>query len=67
MTNPIEYEIIQILKSQEQRVKMGSDGDYEVYQAVTDDCYKDVAEKVALFIQSITDPENQPNQYGIKL
>lgn len=29
--------------------------------------FEKLANDIALFIQAITDPENQPNQYGIKL
>lgn len=63
----MKQKLLDILKSEEQLVKIGSDGDYEQYMGITNDCYNELIEKLEQFIQSIKDPDNQPNQYGIKL
>lgn len=63
----LKKEIIAILISEQTSAKVGSDGDYSAIVCVDSEDYTSVADKVCSLIQAITDPENQPNQYGIKL
>lgn len=67
MNKELKLEIIKILRSEEQIVKLGSDGEYESYIGIIEDDYYSISEKICSLIQAITDPENQPNQYGIIL
>lgn len=41
----------------------GTTGEKIIYS----DNYSSIADEIASLVQAITDPENQPNQYGIKL
>ena len=61
----LEKELFAIFASEETDLKSGSDGDYETVKAISMYSYSEVAAKITSLIQAITDPENQPNQYGI--
>ena len=63
----VEEEIMNILIANQETCKIGSDGDYSTEQCVFAENFDSVATKIASFIQAITDPENQPNQFGIVL
>lgn len=63
----LRNEIMKILISAQGTCKIGSDGDYSVETCILADDFEFVVNGVASLIQAITDPENQPNQYGIKL
>lgn len=63
----VKEEIMNILISNQEKCKIGSDGDYSTELCVFADDFDLVANKITSFIQSITDPENQPNQFGIVL
>lgn len=39
----------------------------EEYLALSEDYFGDVAESISGLIEAITDPENQPNQFGIDI
>lgn len=58
-------QLIKILIGNQSDAKIGSEGDYEQIKCIHSEDFADVALEIATFIQSITDPENQPNQYGI--
>jgi hypothetical protein len=63
----VKEEIIKILISKQDKCKVGSDGDYSTELCIFSDDFELVANEIASFIQAITDPENQPNQFGIVL
>ena len=63
----LRYEILSILKSVETEAKKGYDGDYTPIVCVDSHDYYIVVNNLFSLIQAITDPENQPNQYGVKL
>lgn len=67
MNEILKQEIVSILISEEEDVKIGSNGDYVRDMAVISERYQYAADKIISLIQAITDPENQPNQYGIIL
>lgn len=61
----LKKEIIEILvKHQVDEISStGKTGEKVIYS----DSYPDVINEITSLIQAITDPENQPNQYGIEL
>lgn len=61
----IVIEIIKILVSNQEKAKLGSDGDYETIYCIYADDFEDVAKEIAILFQAVMDPENQPNQFGI--
>ncbi len=63
----VKEEIMNILIANQETCKIGSDGDYSTELCVFAYDFDLVASKITSFIQSITDPENQPNQFGIVL
>lgn len=63
----IKNEIINILIANQETCKIGSDGDYSKELCIFADDFDLVANEITSFIQAITDPENQPNQFGISL
>ena len=63
----VKEEIMKILIANQETCKIGSDGDYSQEQCVFAWDFDLVSEQITLFIQAITDPENQPNQFGVVL
>jgi hypothetical protein len=63
----VKEEIMNILIANQETCKIGSDGDYSTELCVFAYDFDLVASHIASFIQAITDPENQPNQFGIIL
>lgn len=63
----LKKEIINILISEQIIAKVGSEGEYERILCVDSEDYSVVANKICVLIQAITDPQNQPNQFGIIL
>jgi hypothetical protein len=63
----LKAEIIKILIANQGECKLGGDGDYDKELCVFSFDFDTVADQIASFIQAITDPENQPNQFGITL
>lgn len=63
----IKNEIIKILIANQEKCKIGSDGDYSTELCVFADDFDLLAETITSFIQAITDTENQPNQFGIDI
>ncbi len=61
----MEKEIIEILINHQvdETSSTGKTGEKIIYSG----SYSDIAKDIAIFFQAITDPENQPNQYGIVL
>ncbi len=63
----VKKEIMKILIANQETCKIGSDGDYSTELCVFADDFDLVANSITSFIQAITDPENQPNQFDIVL
>lgn len=62
----IKKEILKILNNNQETCKIGSDGDYSQEQCVFAWDFDLVSDEIIKLIQIIFDPENQPNQFGIK-
>jgi len=54
----IKNEIIKILIANQEKCKIGSNGDYSTELCVFADDFDLVADTITSFIQAITDPEN---------
>ncbi len=65
----IKEEILKILNSHayETNISAGGHGELERETIITSDDFGNIAEGIRIFINAITDPENQPNQFGINL
>ena len=61
----LKQEIINILISEQEICKIGSDGEYSTELCVFADDFELVSDKIIALIQIVFDPENQPNQLGI--
>jgi hypothetical protein len=62
----LKQEIINILISEQEKCKIGSDVEYSSELCVFSDDFELVSDKIITLIQIIFDPENQPNQLGIE-
>lgn len=64
----LKTKILEILNSESETLHgAGSCGELgDSFQAINSDSYPDIADKILNLIQIVFDPENQPNQLGIK-
>lgn len=63
----LKEEIIAILIRNQREELNSVTGERTGEVAVYSDSYTDVANEIVMLLKSVTDPENQPNQFGIIL